>query len=139
MNRFLVRIIIAGMLVIGLSGSAAADWKFDIGYTALQTELGSALPTGAGVKVTQIEAASGKPDPANAEFTGKTFTLKSSSLSISSHATTVGQYFYGNSTSLAPGITNIDCYDSVDWRSSFLGSGTSAPSSPPAGWRTTAT
>ena len=37
MNRFLVRIIIAGMLVIGWSGSAAADWKLDIGYTALQT------------------------------------------------------------------------------------------------------
>ena len=28
---------------------------------------------------------------------------------------------------MAPGITNIDCYDSGDWRSSFLGSGTSVP------------
>jgi len=127
MNRFLVRIIIAGMLVIGWSGSAAADWKFDIGYTALQEELGSDLPTGAGVKVTQLEAASGKPDPGNAEFAGKTFTLKSSSLIISDHATTVGQYFYGNSTSLAPGITSVDCYDATNWRSSFLGSGTSVP------------
>ena len=53
MNRFLVRIIIAGMLVIGWSGSAAADWKSDIGYTALKNELGADLPTGAGVKVTQ--------------------------------------------------------------------------------------
>ena len=56
MNRLLVRIIIAVMLVIGWSGSAAADWKLDIGYTALQKELGSDLPTGAGVKVTQVEA-----------------------------------------------------------------------------------
>ena len=127
MNRFLVRIVIAAMLVIGWSGSAAADWKLDIGYTALQTELGSTLPTGAGVKVTQVEAAYGKPDPTNAEFAGKTFTLKSPSLSISGHATAVGQYFYGHSTSLAPGITNIDCYDAGDWMANFLGSGSSVP------------
>ena len=111
MNRFLVRIIVAGMLVIGWSGSAAADWKLDIGYTALQTELGSAMPTGAGVKVTQVEASGGKPDPSNAAFAGDTFTLKTPGLTVSSHATTVGQYFYGNSSSIAPGITNIDCYD----------------------------
>ena len=41
MNRLLVRIIIAGLLVIGGSGSAAADWKLDIGYTRLQNELGA--------------------------------------------------------------------------------------------------
>ena len=56
MSRLLGRIIIALMLVIGWSGSAAADWKLDIGYTALQNELGSALPTGASVKVAQVEA-----------------------------------------------------------------------------------
>jgi hypothetical protein len=126
MERFLVRIIIAGMLVIGWSGSAPADWKLDTGYTALQNELGAALLTGAGVKVTQVEAASGEPDPSNTQFAGKTFTYKNS-LSVSSHATAVGQYFYGNTTSIAPGITSIDCYDSVNWRTVFLGSSTSAP------------
>jgi hypothetical protein len=126
MERFLVRLIVAAMLVIGWSGSAPADWKLDTGYTALQNEFGSALLTGAGVKVTQVEAASGEPDPTNAQFAGKTFTYKNS-LSVSSHATTVGQYFYGNSSSLTPGITSIDCYDSVNWRTVFLGSGTSAP------------
>ena len=127
MNRFLLRIIIAGLLVIGGSGSAAADWKLDIGYTALQNELGAALPTGAGVKVAQVEASYGKPDPGIAEFARKTFTLTSPSLSISSHATGVGQYFYGNSSSLAPGITDITCYDSTAWRYSFLQMGTSVP------------
>jgi hypothetical protein len=127
MNRFLVRTIIAGMLVIGWSGAAPADWKLDIGYTALQNELGANLPTGADVKVTQIEAASGMPDTSNAEFAGKTFIQKSSGLSISGHATSVGQYFYGQSSSLTPGITNIDCYGSGDWRSSFLGTGSNAP------------
>ena len=119
MNRFLVRIIVAGMLVIGWSGSAPADWKLDIGYTALQTELGAAMPTGAGVKVTQVEASSGKPDPGNAAFAGDTFTLKTSGLTVIGHATSVGQYFYGKGTSIAPGITSIDCYDSANWRSSF--------------------
>ena len=78
MERFFVRIIVAGMLVIGWSGSAPADWKSDIGFTALQNELGVNLPTGAGVKVTQVEASLGKPDPGNAEFAGDTFTLKTS-------------------------------------------------------------
>jgi hypothetical protein len=120
-------VLLSGLLVIGWSGSAAADWKFDIGYTALQNELGANLPTGAGVKVTQLEATLGKPDPGNAEFAGKTFTLQSPSLTIASHATAVGQYFYGGSSSLAPGITNIDCYDSSDWRSYFLRTGTNVP------------
>ncbi len=111
MNRLLVRIIIAGLLVIGWSGSAAADWKLDIGFTALQTELGANLPTGAGVKVTQVEASYGMPDANNGAFSGKTFIAKSPSEVVTSHATTVGQYFYGNGTSIAPGITNIDCYD----------------------------
>ena len=138
MNRFLVRIIIAGLLVIGGSGSAAADWKLDIGYTALQNELGAALPTGAGVKVTQVEASYGKPDPGIAEFAGKTFTLNSPSLSISSHATGVGQYFYGNSSSLAPGLPispamtqQLGDIVSSKWVPA-------SPWSPAAGWRTTA-
>jgi hypothetical protein len=112
-------ILVAGLLVIGSIGSAAADWKLDIGYTALQAELGSALPTGAGVKVTQVEAA-GKPDPLNAQFTGDTFTDKSPSLTIDGHATGVGQIFYGHSSSLAPGITQINCYTNVDWLYYFL-------------------
>jgi hypothetical protein len=115
MNRYLVRIIIAGMLVVGWSGSAAADWKLDIGYTALKNELGADLATGAGVKVTQVEASGGKPDPSNAEFAGDTFTDGNPGLTVSGHATTVGQYFYGQSSSLAPGITNISCYDASIW------------------------
>jgi len=125
-NNPILLILLAGMLVIGWSGPAAADWKLDVGYTALQNELGSSLLTGAGVKVTQIEAASGEPDPSDAQFAGKTFTYKTS-LTVSSHATAVAEYFYGLTSSIAPGVTSIDCYDSVNWRSSFLGSGTSAP------------
>lgn len=116
-----------GLMLVSLwCGPAAADYKDDVGYTALENEFGSSLLTGAGVKVTQIEAASGEPDPSDAQFAGKTFTYKNS-LSVTGHATVVGEYFYGLTSSMTPGITKIDCYDSVSWRSSFLGSGTSAP------------
>jgi hypothetical protein len=111
MKWFLIRIAIGLVLVMGWSGSAAADWQLDIGYNKLQAALGVQLPTGAGVKVSQIEANYGMPDPNNPAFAGKTFTEKSFSEQITSHATSVGLYFYGNSTSIAPGITNIDCYD----------------------------
>jgi hypothetical protein len=107
MKKYLVRIIIISLISIGWSGSAFADWKADIGFTALQSELGASLPTGAGVKVTQVEA-EGKPDPNNAQFNGKIFT--DNHLDVSGHATTVGQLFYGNSISIAPGVNNIECW-----------------------------
>jgi hypothetical protein len=126
MNGYCFRLVMGLMLVWFWCAPAAADYQDDIGYTALENELGASLLTGAGVKVTQIEAASGEPNPSDAEFAGKTFTYKTS-LTVSSHATAVGEYFYGLSSSMTSGITSITCYDSVNWRSSFLGSGTSAP------------
>jgi hypothetical protein len=128
MKKLLFRIIIICILVFSWSSSAFADWKSDIGYTALQSELGANLPTGAGVKVTQVEASSGMPDTSNPEFSGKTFTQKNLYLSVSGHATTVGQLFYGNSSSIAPGITSIDDYDASFYTgTAFLGWGTGRP------------
>ncbi len=118
MERFWVRLALGLMLVMGWSGPAAADWKSDIGYTKLKAELGAQLPTGAGVPVTQVEAAgsNGSYLPGtNSEFTGKTFTPTLDPNNVSGHATAVGQNFYGNSSSLAPGITNISCYEASDW------------------------
>jgi hypothetical protein len=124
MKRYLTRAIIISMLAVGWTGLALADWKADVGYTALQNELGANLPTGAGVKVTQVEAGGdeggGKPDPGNSQFIGKIFIEKTLSLTNDGHATTVGQLFYGNTGSMTPGITQIDCYASGNWRSSFL-------------------
>ena len=123
MNRFLVRLILVCILIVGLTKFAFADWKSDIGYNDLQDELGTALSTGTGVNVTQVEASYGKPDPNNAEFSGKTFIDKSPSQQVTGHATTVALYFYGNSSSIAPGITNIDSYDAGYWVGiKFLGS-----------------
>jgi hypothetical protein len=101
-----------------------ADYKEDIGFTALSGELGGSRPTGSGVTATQVEARTSynplgpyMPDPTNSQFTGKTLTKKTSdSVSGSSgHATTVGQYFYGSTFSLSPGIVNVDCYETNDY------------------------
>jgi hypothetical protein len=127
MRRYFFRTVMGLMLVCFWCASATADYKDDIGYTALQNELGASLPTGAGVKVTQVEGSYGKPDPSNGEFAGKTFTDKSPD-QITGHATTVGTVFYGNSSSIAPGITSIDCYDAGYWTgTSFLLYGTYTP------------
>jgi len=105
----------------------------DIGYTALQTELGFSIPTGTGISVSQIEAEGSpdsgayKPDPLNAQFVGKTFTLKSGTSDVSSHATTVGKYLYGTTDSMTGGITDINCWLADDWvGSGFLKLGASA-------------
>lgn len=98
----------------GVNGQLTATQKTDIGFTALQEKLGMAMPTGAGISVTQVEAMEDKdgtgplppaeyrPDPA--VFPGKNFIYGSGgSAGFSNHATNVGRYFYGGS-SLAPGI-----------------------------------
>lgn len=128
MKRYLFRIIIVGILAISWGGSAAADWKSDVGYTQLKTELGSNLPTGSGVKVTQVEGQYGKPDSSLAEFSGKTITDRSPSQQITGHASTVATLFYGNTSSIVPGIASIDDYDAGYWTdTAFLGHVTSNP------------
>lgn len=103
-----------------LHAHTRADYKADIGFTKLQAELGATLPTGAGVTVTQVEApetAAGQylPNSTNPEFAGKTLTAKSGPAGVSGHATTVGLYYFGLGTGVAPGITTIDVYEANDW------------------------
>jgi hypothetical protein len=112
------------LLVMFPAGHLAADLKADLGYTQLAAELGAGMPTGAGVMVTQVEApdASGywMPDSANAQFSGKTITNKTGGLTgLSSHATTVGTYLYGITSSLSPGVTAIDAYAATTTASNY--------------------
>jgi hypothetical protein len=122
------------LLLTGIR-SASAGYKDDIGYTRLQSELGVATPTGSGVGVSQTEApdinGNHLPDTTLAEFAGKTFVTLSSSSGVSGHATTVGRYYYGSSTSIATGITSIHNYEATSWiGNDFLRTGTiSAPRS----------
>lgn len=107
-------------------GLCLGAWKDDVGYTSLQARLGGAIPTGADIQVSQVEAPTNGtppliylPDSADSAFVGKTITAKSpGSTTPSGHATLVGTYYYGLS-SLAPGITLIDAYEANNW----IGSG----------------
>lgn len=102
-----------------------ADYKDAIGYTELKTYLelrGIEVPNGNGIKVTQVEASTSQgdtpaylPDTTSNEFSGKTIVDLSPGGDISGHATNVGKLFFGNETSVAPGITDIDTYEANDF------------------------
>lgn len=110
-------------LLFAASGASASHLD-DTGFTRLQAELGAAMPTGAGVNVTQVEAPEGHvdgapvyaPDPADGQLAGKTITFPDGNPAgtYSGHATAVAQYFYG-SASAAPGIAAIGAYEVNAW------------------------
>lgn len=104
-----------------------ADYKTDIGYTALETLPGiSNMPSGSAVNVIQVEAPAGvnelnkpiaAPDTKAPQFNGKTFDASALSVLSAtplSHATGVASLFYGNS-SIAYDIYNITNYDVIGW------------------------
>jgi hypothetical protein len=139
MRPFLRITALLAILALGGALPAVADtYKDYVGFTALKNELGVAIPTGAGVQVTQAEATStatstdyfpstSNIDTPGSEFYGKTIIPITSSYSTSSHATGVGQLFYGNNTSMAPGINHIDVYNANDWLGSgFLNTGSNS-------------
>ena len=117
--------------------TAHANYLDDIGYTALRAELGAALPTGAGVGVTQVEAntigtgLSYMPDINNSDFAGKTISARSGASAVSGHASTVGVFYYGITGSVSPGVNTIDVYNADLWV--YSGSLKTNTTSAPAG------
>lgn len=125
-------------LVFLALGTVRADYLDDTGYRALAAELGAALPTGAGVGVTQVEygepaylpqAGTGTFTGSGALFGGKTFTAKSGPSATSPHAEDVGAHFFSLNTNpllgratFTPGITSIDVYlvDALGTTSSWV-------------------
>ena len=112
-----------------LAPVAKGDWLDDIGFTELESDLGGSVPTGFGVEVAIIEADADTtiggfaygPDTANPEFTGKTITdVSGIGTGFSGHATTVGGLFFGNTRSIAPGVTDIESYEAVDYLTDVL-------------------
>jgi hypothetical protein len=90
-----------------------------IGLAALRAELGNGAPTGAGITATQVEAPLGlptqyMPNTSLADFAGKSITDKTGGGTVSSHATNIGQNFYGKG-GIAPGIATVDVYNANDW------------------------
>jgi len=129
------------MAALALSNDAFAQANaVEIGYIDLINRLGGVgIPTGAGVVLTQVEASESAgnfgPNTAFSEFVGKTFTPQSGPFGNSGHATDVGLFAYGNSSSVAPGITSIQVYEAGHWaQSGFLrvGQGAGAPPLAPA-------
>jgi hypothetical protein len=126
-------------IILTLAAPAMAD---EIGYEELVARLGSAVPTGAGVQVVQVEAnesagLSYRPNPAEADFAGKSFNLFSGASADSGHATFVGRNLYG-SLGMAKGITQINCFDANGWINAYLrfGAGSSGlPLAPTNGSR----
>ena len=106
-----------------------AAYESDCGFSRLAEILGPAMPTGSGISVATIESGpaylpqSGSGTfPGSGAFTGRTFTAKSGTSSLSLHAERVGYHLYGPFTSsasgwatMAPGITLIDCYETNSW------------------------
>ena len=119
-------------LIILITGNAWADYRDDIGHTLLQTELGSSLPDGSGVNVAQMEATTSSgawiPDASDPELLAKTIIDQTfpASNGSSGHATGVAKFFYGDTQSVASGITTINAYSADDWlMSGFLNTGDS--------------
>lgn len=90
------------------------------GYTDLLNRLNpNPPPTGAGIFVTQVEAAVNgnsfiDTSLVTGEFNGKTIIGLPGNSGISNHANKVGRSLYGN-LSFAPGISNIHIYDADLW------------------------
>jgi hypothetical protein len=131
MLRWRIMLLVCAALAWGVS-SRGSIYLDDIGYTSLKAEQGTATPTGAGVTVTQVEAALTDggddyfPDTTNSEFSNKTITAKTTPDSTSSHATTVGTMFYGDTLSMARGITSVNAYLADNWLADqFLNQGQS--------------
>jgi len=91
-------------------------------------------PDGSSIPVTQAEASTSEdnnppfylPDWNDAQFSGKTISDLSglASGTFSSHATSVGKTFYGNTSSISSGIIFIDAFWADHWLSSgFLSPG----------------
>lgn len=135
-RAFLCGLALAIALCAGLRPAQAQNFNYqnDIGFTRLKNEQGAGLPSGTGLKATQVEAPLDPgpntqyfPDTTFSEFAGKTITARSPSPATSSHATTVGRFYYGNPYSLTPNLNTVDVYEVNNWLTSgFLQTGSAA-------------
>ena len=133
------------VLLCAACGQARADYLEDTGFYALRAMTGAAMPTGAGVSVTQVEAAGGgttyMPQAGSGSFTGagvyfsgKSFTAKAGVATASGHAFDVAAHFYGRNTvpsagrsTMSPDVTIVDGWKADSYDDDFLAPGGGAP------------
>lgn len=124
-----LRVIVLFAAVLFGTAEVHADWKDDIGWTKLFAEKGALLENGAGISISMSEASGAGgiylPDsipPTNSEFTGKTLIDASGfGGAVSSHSRTVALNFFGKTSSIAKGASNITIYQADDWIVRVLG------------------
>jgi hypothetical protein len=153
-----VRIVLAAASAAAGGSAAPAwaieSWQIQVGYQKLLNALNGAVPTGAGVAVSQVEAPQGTPeeiengqgrymaDAAAPDFSaagdplGQAVQLNDGSgfaaNGVSSHATSVGMWIYGNNFGLAKATNSITMYDAERWLNDVLKyGGTQAPAAQP--------
>ena len=124
--------IASGLILLGTYQAVLASLKDDIGYTQLQALLGAQIPTGIGVVVTQVEAASSgswMPDASNTQLLGKSIYNESAATptGTSGHATNVAKTFSGT-TSVSADVNEIRAYEAGGWATiDFLATGANGP------------
>ena len=126
-GKFCAGWALALLFLLNVAIPRATGFKTEIGFNALVDALGDDLPDGSGVVVSQVEANQGlengpyMPDLADLEFDGKVIINGSNTNSdYSTHARGMAKLFYGNDTSLAPGITDITVYEANDYLANIL-------------------
>ncbi|MCZ6851944.1 MAG: hypothetical protein O7F17_09910, partial [Planctomycetota bacterium] len=118
--RFAFAVGFAALWANPLLAGAGSNDGAEVGLDDLIKRLGlENIPTGAGVTVGQVEATDGQgdysPNQGFAEFNGKTFFEMSGATGVSNHATNVARDFYGNTISIAPGISEIYLWHALHW------------------------
>jgi hypothetical protein len=122
-NALILSLVVS---LCALVSPAHATYKDLIGYPQLQALLGGSIPDGTGIPVHHVEARDASDNympAASSEFTSpppKVFTNVSTvvtqgSTGTSGHSRGVGINFYGNSTSIAPGILSVAVWESTHW------------------------
>ena len=113
--------MIGGIFCTIFAAAAHADFKDDIGYTRLQSELGASTPDGAGVIVAQNEAGYANPTEYPLEFPDLDFQypvldiLPPDETVFAEHTTIDTRYFVGNQSSIAPGVPTLIGYEADKW------------------------
>lgn len=128
-----VAVCLFSSAVLALSAPAVfadeiSTYQAEIGYTSLMARLAAAsepLPTGAKVTAMQVEAPlAGNlylPNTSAGELLGEPVAaMNGPGGGPSSHATTVGRNFYGNTSSIAPQIASVAAYNANDYLTSYL-------------------
>ncbi len=133
--RWAWAVVAVCLVLTAAAPRAQAVYRDLVGYPVLTDYLGVDLPDGSGIAVAQVEATDAGGDylvNPSSQWNGKTITDVSAIASgVSVHATNVALNLYGLSFSIAPGITDIELYEAIDWQQDGFLTPTGGSNPPP--------